>query len=56
MDEIEMRQSYNEAVKLINDVAVPGYDLRKALNLMLQMIWDVHERLVDMQMEEEDDE
>lgn len=54
MDEIEMKQTYNQCVTLVNENN--PLSTRQALNLMLQMIWECHERILEMQIEEDDDE
>ena len=55
MDEIEFKQAYNDLVTRINTEAMP-VEVRPTLNLMLQMIWELHERLLELQIEEDDDE
>lgn len=54
MDEIELKQTYNECVTLIN--TDNPLNFKRALNLMLQMIWQLHENIQEMQVEEDDDE
>lgn len=56
MDEIEMKQVYNQCVTDIQEAPELSAKTRKTLNNMLQMIWELHERLLEMQLEEDDDE
>ena len=55
MDEIKFKKAYNDLVTRINAESMP-VEVRPTLNLMLQMIWELHERLLEMQMEEDDEE
>lgn len=55
MDEIEFKRAYNDLVTRINDPSMPA-EVRPTLNLMLQMMWTLHERIQEMQLEEDDDE
>ena len=56
MDEIEMKQTYNQCVTDIQEAPELSAKTRTTLNNMLQMIWELHERLLEMQVEEDDDE
>lgn len=56
MDEIEMKQVYNQCVTDIQEAPELSAKTRKTLNNMLQMIWECHERILEMQIEEDDDE
>lgn len=53
MDEIEMKQVYNQCVTDIQEAPELSAKTRKTLNNMLQMIWELHERLLEMQIEED---
>lgn len=59
MDEIEMKRAYNECVNLINNVPYQDSEanraMQRALNLMLQMIWQVYEDIQEMQVEDDDE-
>ncbi len=54
MDEIEFKQAYNKVCDHIDRVTAP--ETKQALLYLLELVWDVHERLVEMQVEEDDDE
>ena len=54
MDEVEFKRFYNHACNMADKITEP--DTKSAIMCVLQLVWDVHERLVDMQLEEDDDE
>jgi hypothetical protein len=54
MDEIEFKQLYNHACDAVDRINAP--EIKTAMLSVLQLVWDVHERLVEMQVEEDDDE
>jgi hypothetical protein len=53
MNEIEMKQAYNECVTLINNAPYQESqeirDLHKAMNNVLLMLWQLHEDIQEMQ-------
>lgn len=60
MDEIEMKKAYNDCVNMIGSVPITeggvGQNITRSMFLMLMMIWECHERILEMQVEEDDDE
>jgi len=54
MDEIEFKQLYNHTCDMIDKLTDP--DTKRVALCCLQMLWDIHARLIDMQLEEDDEE
>ena len=54
MDEIEFRETYNTAADSISRVSDPA--IKTALALLGQLVFDLNERLIEMQNYEEDEE
>jgi len=56
MDEIEFKQLYNHACDLVDGSKHDVEMAKSAMMTILQLVWDVHERVTEMQIEEDDDE
>ncbi len=54
MDEIEFKRFYNYACDACDRINEP--EIKSAVMSVLQLVYDVHERLIEMQVEEDDDE